>query len=155
MLDAPTIVKTTAQHTAAIRLRVAWNQMQAVMGPGVAEVTAAVAAQGIAATGPWFNHHFRAPTDTFDFEICVPVATSVKPAGRVRPSELPAATVARAVHHGNYDGLGAAWGQLRDWIAANGRATRADFWEVYVVGPDASADPADWRTQLNWPLAAS
>jgi len=154
MLDAPTIVKTNAQHIAAIRLCVAWNQMQAVMGPGVAEATAAVAAQGVAATGPWFNHHFRAPTYTFDFEICVPVATPVKPAGRVRPGELAAATVARTIYHGDYRGLGAAWGEFRDWIAANGHEASAEFWEVYVAGPESSVNPADWRTELNWPLIA-
>ena len=155
MLDTPTIVKTAPQHTAAIRLCVPWNQMRAVMGPGIAEVTAAVAAQGAAVTGPWFNRHFRRPTDTFDFEICLPVAAPVKPTGRVRPSELPAASVARTIYHGNYDGLGAAWGEFAHWIAANGHKAGAEFWEVYVAGPESSANPADWRTELNWPLAAS
>ena len=152
MIETPQIVEVSAQPIASLRLVAKGSEMRAVMGPGVRELKEAVASQGIAATGPWFNHHFRAPTDTFDFEICLPVAGAVKPVGRVRPGELATARAARAVHHGNFDGLGAAWGELRGWIAASGYATRADFWEVYLVGPDSSANPADWRTQLNWPL---
>ena len=152
MLDAPEIVKTTSRHTAVIRLCVRWSEMQAVMGPGIREVTAAVAAQGVAATGPWFNHHFRRPADTFDFEICLPVATPVKPVGRVKPGELPAATAARTIYHGDYDGLGAAWGEFADWIAANGHRAGAEFWECYVAGPEAKADPTAWRTELTRPL---
>lgn len=155
MIEAPEIVQVSAQPIASLRLVAKWSEMRALMGPGVRELKEAVAAQGIAATGPWFNHHFRAPTDTFDFEICLPVSGVVKPVGRVKPGELPAGRVARAVHRGNYDGLGAAWGQLRDWIAAEGQKTLPEFWEVYVIGPDSGADPADWRTQLNWPLAVA
>lgn len=50
--------------------------------------------------------------DTFDFEVGVPVAAPVAAAGRVKPGELPAATVARTVYHGDYSGLGEAWGRV-------------------------------------------
>ena len=49
--------------------------------------------------------------------------------------------------------VAAAWGELRDWIAATGHTTRAGFWECYTIGPESSTDPADWRTELTWPLA--
>lgn len=83
MIDTPHIVTTESRRTAAIRLCVERGDMPKVMGPGLAELTAAVAAQGIAVTGPWFSHHFRRPTDTFDFEICLPVAAPAAPIGRV------------------------------------------------------------------------
>ena len=54
------------------------------MGPGLAELRAAVAAQGIATTGPWFDHCFRRATNTFDFEVCLPFAARVAPVGRVK-----------------------------------------------------------------------
>jgi len=28
-----------------------------------------------------------------------------------------------------------------------------NLWEVYSVGPQSSPDPANWRTELNRPLA--
>jgi effector-binding domain-containing protein len=154
MIETPQVAQTAPQLMASIRLSVGWSEMRHVMGPGLSEVRAVAAAQGIAAAGAWFTHHFRSPTDTLDFEICLPVATRVKPEGRVKPGELPASTVARTVCRGGYEGLGAAWGEFAAWIKANGHNTGADFWERYVAGPESSADPADWRTELNRPLIA-
>jgi effector-binding domain-containing protein len=82
----------------------------------------------------------------------VPVSRAVKPVGRVRPGELPAVTVARAVYRGPYEGLPRAWPELDAWIAAQGRQPGASLWEVYTTGPESSPDPAAWRTQLNRPL---
>jgi len=94
------------------------------MGPGIAELLAAVAAQGIVPAGPWFTHHLRMDPATFDFEICVPVTAPVAASGRVKAGHLPATTVARTTYHGPYEGLGGAWGEFDAWIAANGH-TRA------------------------------
>ncbi|WP_298932303.1 GyrI-like domain-containing protein [uncultured Ramlibacter sp.] len=152
MIDTPEITSVPAQPIAVIRLTVPCADMPKVMGPGISELMAAVAAQGIAVTGPWFTHHLRRPTDSFDFEIGVPVASSVQPAGRVAPSQWPAMTVARTVLHGNYDGLAGAWGEFGAWVDGQGRQCAADFWEVYSKGPESSSNPADWRTQLNRPL---
>ncbi len=104
------------------------------------------------ARGPIYSHHFRMSPDIFDFEIGVPVAGPIATVGRVHAGELPAATVARTVHRGPYEGLGAAWGELDAWIAANGHTPAPNLWEFYVTGPESSADPADWRTELNRPL---
>lgn len=152
MLDAPEITQTAAQATAVICLAVPRTDIRKVMGPGLSELREAVAAQGIAAAGPWFTHHLRMDSDMFDFEIGVPVTRQVAPIGRVKPSQLPAATVARTVYRGPYEGLGAAWGKFDAWITANGHTPGPDLWECYVAGPDSSADPAAWRTELNRPL---
>src|SRR5262249_60807271 len=113
---------------------------------------ATLAAQGIHPAGRWLTHHTRRPTDVFDFDICVPVTTPVAPAGRVKPGVLPAATVARTVYHGPYEGLAAGWGELMAWIEANGHTPREDLWEIYDVGPESGSDSSMWRTELNRPL---
>jgi len=152
MIDTPHIARTTTQLTAMIPLTVPCEEIRNVMGPGIQELMTALAAQGIAPTGPIFTHHLRRPTDSFEFEIHVPVSAPVTAAGRVLPSEWPAMTVARTVYHGRYEGLGEAWGEFIDWIEANGHLPAGDLWERYTVGPHASPDPADWRTELNRPL---
>ena len=88
----------------------------------------------------------------FDFELGVPVASSVQASGRVTPGALPAARVARTVYSGPYEGLPAAWGAFTAWMEANGCEQAEDLWEVYAVGPQASPDPANWRTELTRPL---
>lgn len=118
MIEPPQILQTAARRTAVIHLTIPRNEIQEVMGPGVVELMSTVEAQGVSTTGPWFTHHLRMTLDGFDFEIGVPVASVVEPAGRVRMSELPAATVARAMYQGPYERLGAAWGELDAWIRA-------------------------------------
>jgi effector-binding domain-containing protein len=152
MLETPQITQTVAQQTAFIHVTVPREEIQKVMGPGIGEVMAAVAAQGIAPAGPWFTHHLKMVPGIFDFEISVPVNAAVKAAGRVKPGHLPAVKVVRTVYHGGYEGLGAAWGEFDAWIAAQGHTTGPDLWEFYLAGPESSADPATWRTELNRPL---
>ena len=152
MLDTPHITQTTARLTAFIHVIVPREDIQNVMGPGIGELMATVAAQGIAPAGPWFTHHRRRPTDTFDFEISVPVTAPVSAAGRVQPGEWPAMKVARTVHHGPYEGLADAWGEFIDWIETNGHNPAPDLYECYLAGPESGSDPANWRTELNLPL---
>jgi len=153
MLDKPQIIQTDARRTAVIRLTVPREEIRNVMGPAIAEVMAVVAAQGMSPAGPVFSHHFRMAPDTFDFEVGVPVNAPISAAGRVKASQLPAATVARTVYHGPYEGLGAAWAEFDAWIASEGHKAAPDLWECYVAGPESNPDPATWRTELNRPLA--
>lgn len=153
MIDEPQIIQTTAQTTAVIHLTVPRAEMMKVFGPGVEELMGALAAQGIKPAGPVFAHHFKMTPETFDFDLGVPVSGAVKPAGRMRPSQLPATTVARTTYHGGYEGLPSAWGEFMAWMTAKGHAPAPDLWECYVAGPHSSPDPAIWRTELNRPLA--
>jgi effector-binding domain-containing protein len=153
MIETPRIVQTTAQLTAVIHLRVSRARIQEVMGPGLAEIKAAVAAQGIGTTGPWFRHHLKLEPETWDFEISVPVAVPVAAAGRVRPSHWPAMKVARTVYRGPYEGLTSAWAEFNAWVKANGYRPAPDLWECYLAGPESSPDPAAWRTELSRPLS--
>jgi effector-binding domain-containing protein len=152
MLDTPHIARTAAQPAALIHLTVPRAEILNVMGPGLTEVMAAVAAQRIAAAGPWFTHHLRMDPGVFDFEICVPVSASVAAMGRVKPGEWPAMKVARTICHGDYEGLEAAWAVFDVWIEANGHKPAPDLWERYVAGPELDRDPATWRTELSRPL---
>lgn len=153
MIDEPQIVQASVQQTAVIHITVPRDQIREVMEPGYSELVAAVAAQGMPAGGPWFTHHLSMYPDKFDFEIGVTVPLPFYPDGRVQPGFLPAGMIARTIYRGPYEGLADAWTQLDAWIAAHGRTPRADLWEVYMEGPESQPDPANWRTELNRPLA--
>ena len=153
MLATPQIIKTDAQQAAVIHLTIPRSEMMKVFGPAVGELMATLAAQGVEPVGAVFAHHLKMSPDNFDFELGVKVAAPVKPAGRVKPGQLPAAKVARTVYSGPYDGLPAAWGEFNKWMKAKGHEQAENLWEVYSVGPQSSPDPANWRTELNRPLA--
>ena len=152
MIDTPHITNTTAQLTAMIHVTVTRSEIQSAMGPGISEVIAAAQAQGIGPAGPWFTHHLRMDPAVFDFEICVPVTAPVVAVGRVKAGQMPAVRVARTVYQGPYEGLGAAWGEFGQWVAANGHVPCQDLYECYLKGPESSPNPADWRTELSQPL---
>ena len=153
MLDTPQIVRVEVQLTAVIRLRVPRSEIRQVMGPGMAELMATIAAQGIAPAGPVFSHHFRMDPATFDFEIGVAVARPVVPTGRVERGHIGGCDVARTVYRGPYEGLASAWGEFGAWIAAEALTPAPDLWECYVSGPESSQDSSTWQTELNRPIA--
>ncbi len=143
MIDKPYLSNSPAQRIALIHLEI------------LRELRAALTAQNIEPTGPWFTHHLKMDPIGFNFDICIPIASEITAAGRVTPGELRAATVARTVYRGPYEGLFAAWSEFGTWISANGHVPAADLWEIYLLGPESSPDPAKWQTELNRPLAAS
>jgi len=142
------VTTTTPQLTAFIPIRIPREEIRKVMGPGLAELKAAVAAQNVAVVGPWFTHHVRNPGEVFDFEICLPVAALVAPANRVQPGEWPAMKIAQTTYHGGYEGLGTAWGELMTWIEAEGHVAASSLWEVYL-------EETPCRTELTRPLVKS
>jgi effector-binding domain-containing protein len=152
MIETPQIVQTETLTMARLYAKVPTSQIQTEMGKLVQEVAAEIAKQGIAITGPWFTHHFRRPDDFFDFEVCMPVATPIKPAGRVQPGEWPAMKVIRTIYRGNYTGLPAAWGEFMQWTDNEGLNLSPEIWERYLVNPGTESDPAKWATEMNRPL---
>ncbi len=152
MIDTPYLTQSSAQLTAVIPLRVPRDQIQLVMDPALRELKAALASQGIKPVGPWFTHHLQMDPKIFDFEVCFPVAQEVTPTGRVVPGRMDERKVARTIYRGPYQALGQAWGEFGKWIAEQGHKPADDLWERYLTGPEKSADPAEWETELNRPI---
>jgi effector-binding domain-containing protein len=154
MISTPQIVATTVQEAAVIRLTIARSAMMQQFGPAVTELLAALHAQDIEPVGAVFAHHLKMSPETFDFELGIKVSSPVRDTGRVKRGALPAVKVARTIHCGGYEGLPGAWGEFNAWVKANGLSPAQDLWELYSVGPQASPNPDDWRTELNQPLTA-
>lgn len=152
MIDLPHLSQTMKRRTAVIRMVVPKAEIQQVMGPAIGEVIATVTAQGLIPAGPLFTHHFRLDPEVFDFEVGVPVNSSVTAAGRVVPGQLRAAKVATTVYHGPYEGLESAWREFTDWLTSQELIPADDVWEYYRVGPEARPDSSVWETDLIQPL---
>ena len=160
MIETPRITETRAQAAVVIHLTIRRNQMQTEMVSAMEELMAAVSDQGQNQAGPLFAHHLTLSPDMFDLEVGIPVAGPVTSVGRVTPGELPAAKVVQTVYHGPYEGLFAAWEDFGDrsriefgkLMEEEGLTPGQTLWERYLVGPESSADPATWQTELNLPL---
>lgn len=66
--------------------------------------------------------------------------------------DLPECTVATAVHHGAYDTIAATTETIGAWIAAGGRRRTGAMFSVYLVGPGRDPNPANWVTEVNFPI---
>lgn len=157
IIESPQLIQTETLHYASLHLTVPRETIRTVMGPGVRKVFATLAEQNVSPVGAWFTHHLNRPDEFFDFEIGVPVSVPIEVSGEVKPGLWPSMKMARTVYHGDYDegefeGLGAAWAQFHAWVATRGYTTGSGLWEQYLVGPETSANPADWRTELSLPL---
>ena len=152
MIETPEIITTPRRDIAVIRFTIPHAEMMKVFGPGVQELMAVLAAQGLAPEGAVFAHHHRITKATFDFDLGVPVGRPLKESGRVKPGVWPAQHAARTVYHGGYEGLPGAWGEFTAWMKGQGVTQAEDLWESYTAGPQTNADPKEWRTELVRPV---
>lgn len=113
----------------------------------------ALAAQGLTPTGPAFALYRGVPDETMSLEVGFPTERAIEADGAAEAGELPGARVARLVHAGSFDGLTDAWQRLGRWIGEQGLTPGDPFWEVYLTEPSPEMDPADLRTELNWPVS--
>jgi AraC family transcriptional regulator len=85
-------------------------------------------------------------------EAAMPLAVATTGAGEMESGTLPAGPVAVAIHAGPYEQLSETYAAIENWMAANGARAGGAPWESYVTDPGQHPDPADWRTEVYWPL---
>ncbi|SCK19173.1 GyrI-like domain-containing protein [Streptomyces sp. WMMB 322] len=111
-----------------------------------------LARQQVTVTGPAFGFYREPPKESADLEVGFATDRPVRPEGGVVAGSLPAARVARLVHHGSFDDLGASWERLHSWTHGQGLKPGPGMWEVYLTEPSPDMDPRDLRTELNLPV---
>jgi DNA-binding transcriptional MerR regulator len=148
-----------AAHTLAVRGEVTEASFAAFLDGAYAELGAMVDRLGAAPVGPTGALYPPeiADDDAEPVEAFVPVGTP--PAlpderGRVVVSEVPAARVAVLVHAGGYETIADSYRTLGAWVAHNATPAGLPVREIYVVSFDETDDPARFRTEIHWPLAA-
>lgn len=125
-----------AQDAAVVRAHVTQDDLADFLGKAFDEVVRTAAEQGLSLEGPPFGRYLPTGDRDFDAEVGFPVSGPVEPSGRVGPERLPAGTVARTLHVGGYDAVGAAYEAARSFIIDNGCEPTDAPWETYLDGPD-------------------
>jgi effector-binding domain-containing protein len=148
-----TVKTIESQPAAAIRAEVPMAELRNVFDRGFHAVMQAVAAQGVAITGPPFGFYPRMPGDTVAVVVGFPVAGPITADGGVEPFTLPGGRVVTGTHVGPYETLGQTYEQLMAWTRAEGLTLAEGMWESYLSDPKSEPDPTAWRTLIAWPLA--
>lgn len=70
----------------------------------------------------------------------------------VRAAELPGGAAAVAIHTGPYETLGETHAAIERWLDERKLAAGAP-WETYITDPATTPNPAEWQTEIVYPLA--
>jgi effector-binding domain-containing protein len=129
------------------------------------EVYQALGTHAVKALGPnpgeagttlvlWYNTEFK--ETNVDGAAAFIVRCRVPDNGRMRCHELPACTMAAAIHHGSYQTIGNAHQTILHWIDANGyRIVGADR-EVYLYNSmPIRLDNPTYVTEIQYPVEKS
>ena len=139
------------QRIISVRGRVERPALPVFIGRSLEDLRANLHLLGVGAVaGPFVIYHTFGP-NSVDAEVCVPVAGDIVAAGRIATRLLPGSTVARTMHVGPYEELGAAYAALIRWIGPRGFEAAGPVRERYLEGPGVAL-PADYRTVIDLPV---
>jgi effector-binding domain-containing protein len=146
------VVETVqAELIAAVRSEVRLGQVGRAWKPALDQVWAFLHANPGIVRGHnlFLYHHPARREDPLSVDFGVQVSGPFEAEGNVRCVATPAGEVARTVHVGPYDQLGAAHAAIHEWCVMHGRNIGAASWETYG---DHNDDPALLETTITYLL---
>jgi effector-binding domain-containing protein len=140
------------QPIVSIRERHAQAEIPGFLGRAIAELFETLRLLGARPAGPPFVIYHAFGPDDVDAEVCEPVVDAISATGRIRARILPAVTVARTLHVGPYENLGAAYDALTEWIRRSGLEPAGPVQERYLNGPGDQVSPDAYETEIEIPI---
>ena len=135
-----------------VRMRVGRNEISTAIGEGLGKAFPYAMRLGLAIAGRPLTRYLSTGPGLYEIEVGMPVSPAGTGEGDVQAGSLPGGPVAVAVHAGPYDQLTETYAALERWIEANGFRIGGAPWESYITDPADHPDPAEWRTEVYWPL---
>ena len=140
------------QEVFSIRDQIAPSEIPGFLQGAFAELFRRLGLLGVPPAGhPFVIYHAFGPSE-IDAEVCVPISQAATATGRIESRQLPAMTVARTLHVGPYEELGAAYRALTDWVERHGLEAGGPVQERYLNGPGDGAIATDYRTEVEIPI---
>jgi AraC family transcriptional regulator len=143
----------TAQPILSIRRRIARAELQSTLAECFGTLYGHAQKAGLALAGFPLARYVSTGPGLWTIEPAIPLVTPAPGEGEMQAGFLPGGPVALGIHGGPYDLLAETNAAIERWIEANGFRINGAPWEWYVTDPGEHPDPADWRTEVYWPLA--
>ena len=152
----PTISVTRRQFAGQpillIRRRLARSELRAMLGECFGTLFGHGHKAGLPIAGWPVARYLSVGPGLWTVEAAMPLAAAASGEGEMEPGALPAGTVAVGIHAGAYEQLPETYAAIEKWMADNGVRAGGAPWESYVTDPGQHPDPADWKTEVYWPL---
>ena len=84
--------------------------------------------------------------------VFIPVRGRVRPIGRVTSAVIPAAELAIISHHGSLADADLSYAKLGSYAITHEISIDGPLREYYLRGVTDTADQAEWRTEIGWPI---
>lgn len=109
-------------------------------------------AQGIPFAGPPTARYPSFGPGLITLEAGMPIAGQAEGEGDIELGSLAGGEVATTIHKGPYDNLNLGHEAIQEWLAENDEKASGAPWETYLTDPGEVPEPADWLTEITWPL---
>lgn len=132
--------------------QVEMTEIATALGELLPKVFGYATQSGATMVGPPFVRYLN-QAETLDIQAGLPVAPGAAATDDILLGELPGGAALTTIHTGPYDGLPAAYAALHAWMADNAVQPGGAPWEVYLTDPAQVPNPAEWKTQILWPIS--
>lgn len=138
-----------AQKAVSIRVAIPSSAIKQKMSEMYGKLYSYLGANNIQPTGvPFAVYYAFDPNGNTDFEVGIPVGTTVKSSGDIKFKEYPAMKVLAALYVGPYENSGPVYEALMKYAKDNKLETLAPMWEIYLTDPSKETDPAKYQTLI-------
>ena len=135
-----------------IRRKTAASEIAKTLSDCLPRVFAWAQQHGVPFAGPPFTRYLPSGPGLLSIEAGLTIAAPSKGEGDIIATELPGGPAAIAIHEGGYETLAETHAAVERWIEANKLESAGSPWETYLTDPGDKPDPADWRTEVVYPL---
>jgi AraC family transcriptional regulator len=142
-----------AQPILFMRRRIARADLQATLAECFGTLYGHAQKTGLALAGFPLARYLSTGPGLWNIEPAIPLVAPAPGEGDMQAGFLPGGPLAVGIHAGAYDHLADTHSAIERWIEANNFRVGGAPWEWYVTDPGEHPDPADWRTEVYWPLA--
>ena len=122
------------------------------LGQALPRVMQHAMGNGVELAGPPRVHYMDMSAGSVTMRAGMAVGSGAVGEAEIQVEDLPAATAWVAVHEGAYDSLGSTHHAIEKQLADAGQKPAGPPREIYLTDPGQVPNPADWRTQVAWPV---
>jgi AraC family transcriptional regulator len=155
LMTTPVIERKELQPQPAliVRRRVARSEIATTIAESLGKTYPYALQNGLAIAGRPFVRYSDVGPGLMTMETGTPLAVPAPGVGEIEAITLPGGSAAVAVHMGPYDKLQDTYAAMERWMQEQGVKPGGSPWESYITDPAEHPDPANWRTDVYWPIA--
>ena len=142
-----------AQPALVVKRRIARTEIAATIAEGLGKTYPYALQNGLAIAGRPFARYSDVGPGLMTIEVGTPLAAPAAGVGEIDAITLPGGPAAVVVHMGPYDTLQQTYAAIERWMEQQGVRPAGAPWESYITDPVEHPDPANWRTDVFWPIS--